>query len=213
MRRPTIEIAKLAKVVPDEEYYIPDEAEVWKVVKARGVDPEDMTKVTIEENGKDRVVDLYYDAMYRTNPRVVDDMTSLHEMHEPGILANLSARCGLEPPMPYTYVANVLIAINPLRRIAIPDRNVYVNKKITQEAPHPYGIAEKAFQQLTTVGVLVKSVNQSIVIGGESGAGKTESCKICLRYVTQRANQESKKEGTDDLDRKLLSSNPILEAY
>ncbi len=57
-------------------------------------------------------------------------------------------------------------------------------------------------------------MNQSIVISGESGAGKTESCKICLRYLTQRSGADASRGGaTDNLDGKLLSSNPILEAY
>jgi myosin heavy subunit len=173
-----------------------------------------MTKVTVVDDGKDKQLDLYYDDMHRTNPRVVDDMTSLHEMHEPGILANLEARMALDPPMPYTFVANVLIAVNPLRRIPMPERDDYIGKKITANPPHPYGIAENSFTNLSQSGVLVKSVNQSIVIGGESGAGKTESCKICLRYLTQRANKDASRAGkTDDLDKKLLSSNPILEAY
>jgi hypothetical protein len=43
-----------------------------------------------------------------------------------GILVNLEARAGLEPPMPYTFIANVLIAVNPLRRIEPPNRADYI---------------------------------------------------------------------------------------
>jgi myosin heavy subunit len=53
----------------------------------------------------------------------------------------------------------------------------------------------------------VTTVNQSIVVSGESGAGKTESSKIVLRYLTSRVSE------SNDLARKLLDQNPILEAF
>ena len=60
----------------------------------------------------------------------------------------------------------------------------YKDKPLVACAPHPYGIAELAYRQL----ILPKSDsrNQSIVISGESGAGKTETAKIVLRYLCWR---------------------------
>ena len=49
------------------------------------------------------------------NPKVVNDMTSLHHIHEAGILHNLRERSKLEDQRPYTFMANVLVAVNPLR--------------------------------------------------------------------------------------------------
>jgi myosin heavy subunit len=46
---------------------------------------------------------------------------------------------------PYTYVANVLVAVNPLRRVPDPPIESYRNTSIASNPPHPYGIAEVAF--------------------------------------------------------------------
>jgi len=122
-------------------------------------------------------------------------MTSLHEMHEPGIMHNcelraecdLSMKPGEDGQQPYTYVQNVLVAINPLRRVPHPAKKLFPGKKIMEVQPHPFGIAENSFQRLSSTVVGADNQNQSIVISGESGAGKTETTKICLSYLTQRS--------------------------
>lgn len=53
--------------------------------------------------------------------------------------------------------------------------------------------------------------SQSIVISGESGAGKTESSKIVLRFLTNRGIDGTNE--ISDLDRRLIESNPILEVF
>lgn len=97
---------------------------------------------------------------------------------------NLEERSKLQHQNPYTYVSNVLVAVNPLRKVGEPAMDVYKDKPLVACAPHPYGIAEMAYRQL----ILPKSDsrNQSIVISGESGAGKTETAKIVLRYLCWR---------------------------
>ena len=64
---------------------------------------------------------------YPVNPYAVDDMTSLHYLHEAGILANLEERSKLTHQTPYTYVANVLIAVNPLRTVPDPNFDVAIS--------------------------------------------------------------------------------------
>lgn len=49
--------------------------------------------------------------------------------------------------------------------------------------PHLYRVAETSYQAL-----LDTMKNQSIIISGESGSGKTESAKIILKYLTQTSN-------------------------
>lgn len=69
-------------------------------------------------------------------------MTSLHYLHEPGILYNLEVRSQVGNQRPYTYVANVLVAVNPLRRVPDPPIESYRNSPISSNPPHPYGVAE-----------------------------------------------------------------------
>ena len=71
------------------------------------------------------------------------------------------------------------------------------------QSPHVYQIAGTALRQL-----MKENVSQAILISGESGAGKTETTKKCLRYFAEVAGSESGAEISD----RILSANPILEA-
>ena len=106
-------------------------------------------------------------------------------------------------------MANVLIAINPLRRdLHDPPVSNFIGRN-REQSPHPFTIAENAFVQMCTRLDDVPR-NQSIVISGESGAGKTESSKIILHHLTTREGAEGSQVG---LDKRILASNPILEAF
>ncbi|KAG6614640.1 myosin-like protein [Phytophthora cinnamomi] len=163
------------------------------------------------------------------NPREADDMTSLYYIHEAGVLHNLEERCKLDGgdgtgQKPYTFMANVLIAVNPLRELPNPRISEVVNT--AGSAPHPYSIAEMAYQQMVYNSGTDQPTNQSVVISGESGAGKTESSKIVLRHLTTRGLYGKKARGDDienmsktrqqhgtSLDHRLIEQNPILEAF
>ncbi|TMW58718.1 hypothetical protein Poli38472_010277 [Pythium oligandrum] len=163
------------------------------------------------------------------NPRVTDDMTALYYIHEAGVLHNLAERSKLDGPdkkgqRPYTFMANVLIAVNPLRDLPNPRVSDVVNN--AGGAPHPYAIAEMAYQQMVFNSGTEQPTNQSIVISGESGAGKTESSKIVLKHLTTRGLYgksargdeiekfaKERKEGGNSLDNRLIEQNPILEAF
>ncbi|CAM9488990.1 unnamed protein product, partial [Ectocarpus sp. 13 AM-2016] len=186
--------------------WVDDEVEVWILAE---VVRQDNTLLTVrrKSNGEDIEVDLGFGEAHTANPKVVSDMTSLHHIHEAGILYNLRERSELEGQRPYTFMGTILIAVNPLRRIPDPDVSEYMNRSLDPEAPHPYAIAELAYHQMR-LGTGRKAANQSIVVSGESGAGKTETSKIILTFLTHRSAG-----GVASLDQKVVDSSPILESF
>jgi myosin heavy subunit len=205
--------------VPQEDLsstiWIPDKLHVW--IRARIIQQdENVLHVQSVENGALITVDTGFEEIHKINSGVVADMTALLHIHEPGILHNLKERNTIF--CPYTYMGTVMIAVNPLR--VLPEANLedYNSRPSDRDsksgrkdpAPHPYAMAELAFQQLSFSGT-----NQSLVISGESGAGKTETAKILLKYLVARCRDErpSMTAGSDDLDNRLLQSSPILESF
>ena len=91
--------------------------------------------------------------------------------------------------------------------MANPPTTDFLDKPLNPEKPHPYAIAELAYHQLR-LGNGNTEANQSIVVSGESGAGKTESSKIILQYLAARS-----KGGVEGLDGRVVESSPILESF
>eukprot|EP01033_Poteriospumella_lacustris_P018368 gene18368-13204_t len=163
-------------------------------------------QITDRKNNK---VEIAEDASIPVNTTVTDDMTSLHHLHEPGILFNLKKR--YERRQIYTYMASALIAVNPFTRIPEPNADDYATKSRTELIPHPNAISETCFKNLA---VLKK--NQSVIISGESGAGKTETAKIVIKYLASRGidrTGHSVDQTASDLYGKLQQLSPILESF
>ncbi|KAI7749717.1 hypothetical protein M8C21_022113, partial [Ambrosia artemisiifolia] len=102
----------------------------------------------------------------------VDDMTKLSYLHEPGVLHNLAIR----------YERNILIAVNPFQSLPhLYDAHMmekYKGAEFGDLSPHVFAIAEIAFREMVNEGK-----NNSILVSGESGAGKTETTKMLMRYL------------------------------
>ncbi|RLN87053.1 hypothetical protein BBJ28_00019253 [Nothophytophthora sp. Chile5] len=132
-------------------------------------------------------LDLVATPLFAANPlfSTAADMTSLRHLHEAALAKNLEDRSALQNQRPYTFMANVLIAVNPLRKLQEPDKMLFVGQSLDRCPPHPYNIAENAYRQLCAVRAVMQ--NQSIIISGESGSGKTETSKIILDFLTMRA--------------------------
>eukprot|EP01114_Cavostelium_apophysatum_P006700 TRINITY_DN1812_c0_g1_i1.p1 TRINITY_DN1812_c0_g1~~TRINITY_DN1812_c0_g1_i1.p1 ORF type:complete len:1611 (+),score=575.78 TRINITY_DN1812_c0_g1_i1:62-4894(+) len=144
----------------------------------------------------------------------VDDNTSMMHLHDPNLLQNLRHR--YENNQIYTYTAYILIAINPYKRLPdlYNDASIknYSGKSIGTLPPHVYAIADRAYRNMKGSGK-----NQSIVVSGESGAGKTETCKFVMRFFAVIAGQSQDGQTAVDeselLETKILQANPILEAF
>jgi myosin heavy subunit len=78
--------------------------------------------------------------------------------------------------------------------------------------PHTYAVAGLAFKKL-----FENTKNQAIVISGESGAGKTENAKIAMKFLTSLSDLAAGSHATNTneerIEDKILSCNPILEAF
>merc|ERR1712241_1006211 len=85
---------------------------------------------------------------------------------------------------------------------------MYMNKRRNECPPHIFGVAEGSYQGMMNVGK-----NQSILITGESGAGKTENTKKVIAYFANVGSSGKKKEGEPGLEDKIVQTNPVLEAW
>uniref|UniRef100_A0A8C8SL27 Unconventional myosin-VI n=1 Tax=Pelusios castaneus TaxID=367368 RepID=A0A8C8SL27_9SAUR len=134
----------------------------------------------------------------------VEDNCSLMFLNEATLLHNIKVRYCKDRI--YTYVANILIAVNPYFDIpklySLETIKKYQGKSLGTLPPHVYAIADKAFRDMK-----VLKMSQSIIVSGESGAGKTENTKFVLRYLTESY-------GTgQDIDDRIVEANPLLEAF
>ncbi|KAK8485634.1 hypothetical protein V6N13_104308 [Hibiscus sabdariffa] len=142
-------------------------------------------------------------------PTGVDDMTKLAYLHEPGVLQNL--KCRYDVNEIYTYTGSILIAVNPFQRLPhLYDMQVmkkYKGVALGELSPHPFAVADSAYRQMIN-----ESISQAILVSGESGAGKTESTKMLMRYLAYMGGRVDNSEERS-VEQKVLESNPVLEAF
>ncbi|XP_041791311.1 unconventional myosin-Vb [Chelmon rostratus] len=142
------------------------------------------------------------------NPDILEgenDLTALSFLHEPAVLHNLRVRF-LDYSNIYTYCGIVLVAINPYDQLPIYGEEVidaYSGQDMADMEPHIFSVAEEAYRTMTR-----EEKNQSIIISGESGSGKTVSAKFTMRYfaVVGGAAQQT------SVEERVLASNPIMES-
>lgn len=136
--------------------------------------------------------------------KVANNLVNLGALvSEPMVLELLRRR--FNDDIIYTSVSDVLVAINPLKPMEIYSQkamNQYKNGAEDVLPPHIFEISARAFAALSS-----ERKDQSILISGESGAGKTETTKLLLQYIATTAG------GTNGLEEQLLLANPILEAF
>uniref|UniRef100_A0A4W4E7P9 Myosin VB n=1 Tax=Electrophorus electricus TaxID=8005 RepID=A0A4W4E7P9_ELEEL len=142
------------------------------------------------------------------NPDILvgeNDLTALSYLHEPAVLHNLKVRF-LESNHIYTYCGIVLVAINPYEQLQIYGEeviNAYNGQNMGDMDPHIFAVAEEAYKQMAR-----DEKNQSIIVSGESGAGKTVSAKYAMRYFATVGGSAN----DTNVEEKVLASSPIMEA-
>uniref|UniRef100_A0A8B9E5V8 Uncharacterized protein n=1 Tax=Anser cygnoides TaxID=8845 RepID=A0A8B9E5V8_ANSCY len=148
------------------------------------------------------------DQVFSMNPPKYDkieDMAMMTHLHEPAVLYNLKERYAAW--MIYTYSGLFCVTVNPYKWLPVYNPEVvlaYRGKKRQEAPPHIFSISDNAYQFMLT-----DRENQSILITGESGAGKTVNTKRVIQYfATIAASGEKKKE-----EQSGKIANPLLEAF
>lgn len=151
------------------------------------------------------------------NPPILEaaeDLTSLSYLNEPAVLHAIKVRYAQLNI--YTYSGIVLIAANPFQRIDLLYLSdiirAYAGKNRGELDPHLFAIAEDAYRCMKRDGK-----NQTIVVSGESGAGKTVSAKFIMRYFASVEADDSTEVQRDqdmlDVEKQILATNPIMESF
>ncbi|KAK7285902.1 hypothetical protein RJT34_20687 [Clitoria ternatea] len=195
-------------IVVGSHVWVEDPEVAWidgQVSKISGTDAEIETT-----NGKQVVAKLskIYPKDMEAPAGGVDDMTKLSYLHEPGVLQNLKTRYELNEI--YTYTGNILIAINPFQRLS----HIYGSHMMQQYkgapfgelSPHVFAVADVAYRAM-----IIEGKSNSILVSGESGAGKTETTKMLMRYLAFLGGRAVTEGRT--VEQQVLESNPVLEAF
>ncbi|XP_004684642.1 PREDICTED: myosin-3 [Condylura cristata] len=173
-------------------------------------------KVAVETEDN-RTLMVKPEDVYAMNPPKFDrieDMAMLTHLNEPAVLYNLKDR--YTSWMIYTYSGLFCVTVNPYKWLPVYNPEVvaaYRGKKRQEAPPHIFSISDNAYQFMLT-----DRENQSILITGESGAGKTVNTKRVIQYFATIAatgdlakKKDSKMKGT--LEDQIISANPLLEAF
>uniref|UniRef100_A0A5F8GPC7 Myosin heavy chain 13 n=1 Tax=Monodelphis domestica TaxID=13616 RepID=A0A5F8GPC7_MONDO len=197
---------KACFIVDDKEMY------VKAMIQSREND-----KVTVKTLD-DQTVTLNNDQVFPMNPPKFDkieDMVMMTHLHEPAVLYNLKERYAAW--MIYTYSGLFCVTVNPYKWLPVYNPEVvaaYRGKKRQEAPPHIFSISDNAYQFMLT-----DQDNQSILITGESGAGKTVNTKRVIQYfATIAVTGEKKKEPQPgkmqgNLEDQIIQANPLLEAF
>lgn len=141
-------------------------------------------------------------------------MAELTHLNEASVVHNLYKR--YQNDLIYTYSGLFLVTVNPYCPIPIYTNEyikMYKGRSREDTKPHIYAIADLAFRSLIEEGE-----NQSILVTGESGAGKTENTKKVIQYLAAVATSDtpaprSGNRQLSNLSQQILRANPILEAF
>ena len=162
-----------------------------------------------------------------TNTRGADDLARMSHLNEPSVLSTLHTR--YDDDDIYTKAGNVLIAVNPFKPMdalyADERAQLYTERSSsgrgsndeeedrTTAPPHVFAVAAEAYREMRS-----KGKDQALVVGGESGAGKTETTKIAMRYLASVGGGSERRRGhgqgdASSVETRILQTNPILESF
>ena len=193
-----------------------------------------------QEASHDSTIVVDQDKLENCNPvkfNKCEDMAELTHLNEPSVVYNLYLR--YLDDLIYTYSGLFLVAINPYKLLPIYNQSILMkyhqynnvttnnndyksknsqnltstnntsNNNKGQSPPHIFAVAESTFRNL-----LSNKKDQSILVTGESGAGKTENTKKIIQYLSSiTSSNHGNKVDNNNIDTKILQANPILESF
>ncbi|XP_071330359.1 myosin-16-like [Trachinotus anak] len=189
--------------------WVKDEKEAFL---AGEIQSEDGDKVTVKTT-KNTTVTVRKDDLQQMNPPKfyqANDMANLTFLNEASVLENLRSR--YVSMRIYTYSGLFCVTINPYKWLPIYGAKVaqiYKGKKRSEVPPHLFSISDNAYHDM-----MMEQENQSMLITGESGAGKTENTKKVIQYFANVGASGSKvSDSKGSLEDQIIQANPVLEAF
>ena len=134
---------------------------------------------------------------------MTSDLVQMAHVNESSIIDLLKRR--FKRDKCYTAIGDILIAVNPFKRLphfTPAEIAMYRGRGTKDMQPHPYLIIDSAYNDVCAL-----QRNQSVLISGESGAGKTFTVKVLLGYLAEVAGSPTQ------VEKKILAANPVLEAF
>ncbi|KHJ97615.1 myosin head [Oesophagostomum dentatum] len=214
---------RLSKAQMDKEHnkpydskknvWIPDAEEGYVAAEVKSRKGDNVTVVV-----GDKEITLKKDIPQEMNPpkfEKTEDMSNLTFLNDASVLHNLRSRYA--SMLIYTYSGLFCVVINPYKRLPIYTESVatmFMGKRRTEMPPHLFAVSDEAYRNM-----LMDHENQSMLITGESGAGKTENTKKVIAYfATVGASQSAAAVETDGkkkvtLEDQIVQTNPVLEAF
>jgi myosin-3 len=138
---------------------------------------------------------------------VPDNLVMMEEMTKEKLLEACKIR--YEADACYTFVADILVAINPYNWIDMYGKQYkerYNPEKALCPVPHIYAVAQRAAKNLRLL-----NRDQVCIVSGESGSGKTESAKLFMHHLLSYTAKGPG--GHSELEKQILESQPLLEAF
>ncbi|CDR94582.1 WD40 repeat myosin-like protein, putative [Babesia bigemina] len=194
--------------------FVSSETEVWQeavvdsisdgkvFVRVKGAEPGEL----VELKGGNKY-HPHTEDRFNTPSGYPDDLCNLTYLHEASVLHALDCRFSVDDI--YTLTGKILIAVNPFKTI----KGLYDDETIVRYlelrdhgVPHVFGVARDAYNNMTK-----NEQSQTILISGESGAGKTESTKFAMKFLAIAGAESMEKKSPAEV--KVLESNPLLESF
>ncbi|XP_076329205.1 myosin heavy chain, muscle-like [Tachypleus tridentatus] len=192
--------------------WVPEEKEgfvIGNIVSTKG------DQVTVDCPGGERVVKK--DQLQQVNPpkfEKTEDMSNMTYLNDASVLHNLKERYFAK--LIYTYSGLFCVVINPYKRFPIYTNRVvqiYKGKRKTEVPPHLFAVSDGAYNAM-----LQNREDQSLLITGESGAGKTENTKKVIAYfanvgASTKKEDQQKTSKKGNLEDQVVQTNPVLESF